>query len=228
MRLLAIDTSTEHCSAALRDADGSLSWRSQPTERSHADLILPMIDELLAAAGWTLARLDGLAFGRGPGAFTGLRLAAGVVQGFAYATGLRVAAVSSLAAVAYRVPSDAAASAEVIVCNDARMGELYVGRYRCRPDSFETVGAECVVPPGEVPGLVGSARHAAGNGLAPYPDLRRDLEQRGLQIHDSLFPRADAVAALAITEFAAGRAVQAADVAPVYVRDQVVQSRPVT
>ena len=228
MRLLAIDTSTEHCSAALRDADGSLSWRSQPTERSHAELLLPMIDELLAAAGWSLAKLDGLAFGRGPGAFTGLRLAAGVVQGFAYATGLRVAAISSLAAVAYRVPFDSDEHGEVIVCNDARMGELYVGRYRRLPDGLAAVGAECVVPPGDVPGLVGPARHAAGNGLAPYPDLRRDLERRGLQIHDNLFPRADAVAALAIEEFAAGRAVQAADVGPVYVRDQVVQSRPVT
>jgi tRNA threonylcarbamoyladenosine biosynthesis protein TsaB len=137
-----------------------------------------------------------------------------------------VAAVSSLAAVAHRVattPGD-----EVLVCNDARMGELYIGRFREQADYPHAVAAECVMAPDKVPELAGSARHVAGNGLLPYPDLRRTLEQRGLQVHDDLFPRADAVATLAIAEFVAGRAVAAADVAPVYVRDQVVQSRTVT
>src|SRR5687767_5857389 len=82
MRLLAVDTSTEHCSAALLSDEGTLTWRTEQAARSHAERLLPMIDELLAEAGWSLSTLDGLAFGRGPGAFTGLRLAAGVVQGF--------------------------------------------------------------------------------------------------------------------------------------------------
>jgi len=97
MRLLAVDTSTEYCSAALIGARGNDALRCALAERSHADLLLPMIDELLSAAGWQIGDLDGLAFGRGPGGFTGLRLAAGVVQGLAFASGLRVAAVSSKA-----------------------------------------------------------------------------------------------------------------------------------
>ncbi len=100
LRVLAIDTSTEACSAALLWSDGAVRQRFTVTERGHAELILPMIDGLLAEAGCKLKDLDGLAFGRGPGGFTGLRIAAGVIQGLAYGAGLRVAPVSSLAAVA--------------------------------------------------------------------------------------------------------------------------------
>jgi tRNA threonylcarbamoyladenosine biosynthesis protein TsaB len=223
VRLLAVDTSTEHCSAALLADDGGVEWRSVPTDRSHAELLLPMIDELLGAAGWSLATLDGLAFGRGPGAFTGLRLAAGVVQGLAFALGLRVAAVSSLAAVAFQLA--VAAGDEVLVCNDARMGEVYVGSYRREGRRMVLVGDESVLVPTAVPARVGAARLVAGNALARHAELRLELERRGLQIHDDLFPRADAVAALAADDFATGRTVAAADVAPVYVRDQVVQAR---
>ena len=105
LRVLAIDTSTEACSAALLWSDGEVRVRFVVTERGHADLILPMIDGLLAEAGCRLADLDGLAFGRGPGGFTGLRIAAGVIQGLAYGAGLHVAPVSSLAAVAFLATS---------------------------------------------------------------------------------------------------------------------------
>ena len=101
MQVLAIDTSTELCSAAVVTRDGRCFLRSTLTERSHADLILPMVDEVLAEAGLRLQDLDGLAFGRGPGGFTGLRIAAGVIQGLGYGAGLKVAPVSSLAAVAF-------------------------------------------------------------------------------------------------------------------------------
>ncbi len=108
LRMLAIDTSTEACSAALLWSDGEVRLRFIVTERGHAELILPMIDELLAEAGCRLQDLDGLAFGRGPGGFTGLRIAAGVIQGLAYGAGLRVAPVSSLAAVAFLAASSSA------------------------------------------------------------------------------------------------------------------------
>jgi tRNA threonylcarbamoyladenosine biosynthesis protein TsaB len=224
MRLLAVDTSTEYCSAALLGASGGDALRCALAGRRHAELLLPMIDDLLSSAGWQIADLEGLAFGRGPGAFTGLRLAAGVVQGLAFASGLPVAGVSSLESVAFQVPGRA--GQPVLVCNDARMGELYIGLYAVHADQVIALDAERVVPPATVAALAGRARHVAGNGLAGQPQLREALVDAGLQIHDSLHPRADAVAALALRQFAAGNVVRAWDVAPVYVRDDVVKARP--
>ncbi len=168
-----------------------------------------MIDELLAAARWQIGDLDGLAFGRGPGGFTG---------------GLRVAAVSSLESVACQV--SARPGTRVLVCNDARMGEVYVGLYAAQGEELVTLDRERVMPPDDVIHLAEGASHAAGNGLGRLPELRASLEKAGLQIHDNLFPRADAVAALGLRKFAAGQTVGAADVAPVYVRDDVVVARP--
>ncbi len=221
MKLLALDTSTEACSAALL-LDGEIRLRCVLTERSHAELILPMVDGLLTDAGISLASLDGLAFGRGPGAFTGLRIACGVVQGLALGAGLRVAPISSLAAVAEQVPF--ADGATVLVCNDARMGEVYWGTYRrSASGAIETIAAEAVSPPERIPGMAVATGHAAGNGLTRYPDLRRRLAESGWRIHDDLWPRADAVARLGAVEFAAGRSVTAQQALPHYVRDDVAR-----
>ncbi len=221
MRLLALDTSTEACSAALH-RDGEVTLRFEITERSHADLILPMVDSLLAEAGLALADLDGLAFGRGPGGFTGLRIATGVVQGLALGTGLTVAPVSSLAAVAEQVP--AAVGDGILVCNDARMGEVYWGVFtRTADGGVEPVAPEAVSPPDSVTVDPVVVRHAAGNGLPRYPELHQRLLAAGLQIHDGLYPRADAVARLGARELAAGRGVAAELALPVYVRDDVAK-----
>lgn len=221
MRLLALDTSTEACSVALW-LDGDLRMRFQLTERSHAELVLPMVESLLAEAGLQLADLDGLAFGRGPGAFTGLRIASGVVQGLALGAGLPVVPVSSLAAVAEQVP--VAAGETILVCNDARMGEIYWGAYRREPDGAMTpVVEEAVSAPGRVGADAPLPRHAAGNALARYPELAGRLESAGLRLHEGLYPRADAVARLGLLGFAAGRAVPAEQALPVYVRDDVAR-----
>ena len=221
MRLLALDTSTEACSVALW-LDGDLRLRFQMTERSHAELVLPMVESLLAEAGLRLADLDGLAFGRGPGAFTGLRIASGVIQGLALGAGLPVVPVSSLAAVAEQVP--AAAGETILVCNDARMGEVYWGTYRREPDgTMAAVIEEAVSVPDRVDADTSLPRHAAGNALARYPVLAGRLESACLRLHQGLYPRADAVARLAVPGFAAGRAVPAEQALPTYVRDDVAR-----
>jgi tRNA threonylcarbamoyladenosine biosynthesis protein TsaB len=227
LRVLAIDTSTEACSAALLWSDGAVFQRFIVTERGHAELILPMIDGLLAEAGCKLRDLDGLAFGRGPGGFTGLRIAAGVIQGLAYGAGLRVAPVSSLAAVAYLTPSST--SSGVLVCNDARMNEVYWGCYRFDPGvpcvpivlTPEAVGPEDCVQPAPTVG------HFAGNGIARYPALRTRLEAAGLSYHAGVYPSADAIARLGERILQDGEGVDAAEALPVYIRDDVARpARP--
>jgi len=220
MRLLALDTSTEACSVALL-LDDVLRLRFELTERSHADLVLPMVDQLLAEAGIALVDLDGLAFGRGPGAFTGLRIATGVVQGLALGAELPVAAISSLAAVAEQVR--AAAGESILVCNDARMGEVYWGVYQRKDAAIVGLTPESVSVPERVGEGVTQVRHAAGNAFSRYPALATRLVAEGLQLYEGIYPRADAVARLGALELAAGRGVPAEMALPVYVRDDVAR-----
>jgi tRNA threonylcarbamoyladenosine biosynthesis protein TsaB len=221
MPVLALDTSTEACSAALL-LDGEVRLRAEITERSHADLVLPMVDALLTEAGLALEDLDGIAFGRGPGAFTGLRIAAGVVQGLAFGAGLRVAPVSSLAAVAVQV---AGAPGEVVlVCNDARMGEVYWSVFRRDADGLvSALVPESVSAPDRVGEGAPPAAHAAGNALTRHPALAARLAAQGLQLHDGLLPRADAIARLGARVLAAGQGLPADQALPVYVRDDVAR-----
>jgi tRNA threonylcarbamoyladenosine biosynthesis protein TsaB len=221
MRVLAIDTSTESCSVALL-IEGDLRLRVEPTERSHAELVLPMIEALLAEAGCGLSALDGLAFGRGPGAFTGLRIAAGVAQGIAFGANLPVVPVSSLAAVAARI--EAPPGTVVLACSDARMGEVYWGCFELGAEGLaDPLGVEHVSAPDRVGAGAPQAVHAAGNALDRYPGLRQRLRGSGLQLHDGLLPRADAVARLGVRELAAGRGLPAEQALPVYVRDDVAR-----
>ncbi len=232
LRVLAIDTSTEACSAALLWSSGEVYQRFIVTERGHADLVLPMIDELLAEADCKLKDLDGLAFGRGPGGFTGLRIAAGVIQGLAYGAGLQVAPVSSLAAVAFLASSPSSPSSPssgILVCNDARMNEVYWGCYRFDPGdpcapivlAAEAVGPEDRVQPAP------AVTHFAGNGIARYPSLQGRLEAAGLRYHPGVYPRADAIARLGERMLQRGDGVGAAEALPVYIRDDVARpARP--
>jgi tRNA threonylcarbamoyladenosine biosynthesis protein TsaB len=221
MNLLAIDTATEQCSVAIA-AKGKTWSTVVPTARSHADMILPMVDALLKESGVTLAQLDGLAFGRGPGSFTGVRIAVSVIQGLALARQLKVAQVSNLAAVAQQAATlrQLTAGATILVCMDARMQEVYWAQYRVSDTGLvDLIGAEQVSAPSAVdaaaPLIVG-----VGTGWRAYPELA--LCYPGLPFDDALLPRALEVAQLGLAEFQAGRATTAAEAQPVYLRDQVV------
>ena len=224
MKILALDTATENCSAALL-VDGRLTAREQLLARGHAANILGMIDEVLAEAGASLAGLTAIAFGRGPGAFTGVRLAASITQGLAHGGGVPVVPVSDLAAVAQRILADDASAQRVLVCNDARMREVYWGCFaRSAEDFAAPVGEERVSDPGHVslpdgwspgPDLWG-----AGTGFAAYPQLRGSLPALLAGVRD-MYPRAAEIAALAVPEVIAGRLHSPEEALPIYLRDEV-------
>lgn len=144
-RLLAIDTSSEACSVALSHGD-KLIERFTDQPRKHAELVLPMVDELLAEADITLQQLDAVAFGCGPGSFTGLRIAAGTVQGLAYGADLPVVPISSLAVLAHRAFREKGWQM-CHVAIDARMGEVYWGSYQVEHGNAQLQGQECVCKP---------------------------------------------------------------------------------
>lgn len=241
MKILAIDTATEACSVALL-IDGRVIARELEFERGHAEHILPMVDEVLAEGGIALAGLDTLAFGRGPGGFTGVRLAASVVQGLAFGAGLPVVPVSDLAAVAQRVADREPGLGRILICNDARMQEVYWGCFERGADNWvRLVGAEHVgpassvtLPPAWAGGASGetTARAAgpvmptvagAGRGFRVYPGFATALAAQVRIVDDGLLPRATEIARLAAAEFHAGRAVPPEEALPVYLRDDVVR-----
>jgi tRNA threonylcarbamoyladenosine biosynthesis protein TsaB len=226
VKILALDTATENCSAALL-VDGQLTARERLIERGHAEYILSMIDEVLAAAGASLAGVNAIAFGRGPGSFTGVRLAASVTQGLAHGGGVPVVPVSDLAAVAQRVLGDDALAQRVLVCNDARMREVYWGCFARSPaDLAAPVGDERVSDPAQV-GLpagwsAGPDLRGAGTGFTAYPQLRGALSGVLDGIRE-VRPRAAEIALLAVPEVVAGRIYSPEEALPVYLRDDVVQ-----
>lgn len=217
MILLAIDTATERCSVALR-IDGRVIERASEQPRGHADLVLPMVESVLLEGGLKLADLEGIAYGRGPGAFTGVRIAVGVVQGLAFGAGLKTVGISNLAAVAQQVaqPGD-----RVLVCMDARMEQVYWSSFaRERSSDLVTaLASERVDAPDAVPD--GDYTILAGTGFKAYGRLQSRLAVGGRVVHESTLPRASDIALLAEAEFRAGRAKPATEAEPVYVRDQV-------
>ena len=224
MKVLAIDTATEQCSAALI-ADERWWERAAQTARGHAEMILPMVDELLAESGLRLCDLDGVAFGRGPGSFTGVRIGVSVAQGLALSCDLSVVGVSDLAAVARQTARahSLAVGAEILVCMDARMQEVYWGRYRVeRQDGVKLLGEERVSAPDEVPVDAAMLACGAGAGWAAYPALRNRYP--ALAVDAQRLPHARDVAQLALSMFAAGAGMRARDAAPVYLRDDVAQA----
>lgn len=220
MKILALDTSTELCSVALSIDGGMLSHAVMAGNR-HSEMLLPMVDDLLADAGWSLNELDGLAYGRGPGSFTGLRIGCGVVQGLAFGANLPVVGVVTLAAMAEEVHEDMAQGGEpthVMACIDARMHEIYVAAYRCTPAGIEEIMAPAVMRPDALVLPEGDNWIGCGNGFATYPDL---LRGQLVHVRPDIHPHARSVARLALARFQAGEAGPADSAEPLYIRDKV-------
>ncbi len=223
MKILALDTATEACSVSLGIGDRVID-RYVELERGHAERLLPMVDEVLAEGGLTLRSLDAIAFGRGPGGFTGVRLAASVAQGLAFGADLGVIPVSNLAAVAQRAVQLAPGAGQVLVVNDARMREVYWALFRTDEGiatDVEHVGpAATVVLPDDA---ADAGWAAAGRGLKVYPELAERCARQGAQVFADLLPRAAEILALARPAVAAGKLLDPAEALPVYVRDRVAE-----
>jgi tRNA threonylcarbamoyladenosine biosynthesis protein TsaB len=209
MRFAAIETSTEWCSLALWNG-GEITSLERRAGHRHSELALPMLERLMAASALSLAQLDAIAFGAGPGSFTGLRIACGLTQGLALGRGVPVLGVSTLEALAQE-----SGAARVVACLDARMREVYYAALEKRGARWhEVIAAQCIAPqaaprpPGE--GWVG-----CGSGFAVYGNL--GMSNVLPQVH----PTALAVAELAAPRLAAGEGVDAAAALPVYVRDKI-------
>ena len=223
MKLLALDTSSEGCSAALL-VDNSVAERFELAPRGHTRLLMPMIRELLAEQNLVPADLDALAFACGPGSFTGLRIATGVVQGLAYGLGIPVIPVSSLEAVA----EDAIAQWNltdgdgIAVAFDARMGEVYWANYVCRGGEPTLTEDEQVCGPELVTLVHGVSRwFGAGQGWSLRESFPKGVTGAMETIDDTLVPRASRVAEIAARAFSAGAGVAAEQAQPVYIRDEV-------
>ena len=206
MRFAAIETSTEWCSVAVW-ADGEIAALESRAGHRHSELALPMLERLLGKS-----TLDAVAFGAGPGAFTGLRIACGLAQGFAFGRGLPVIGISTLEALAQE-----SGATRVVACIDARMREVYYAALEKRAGRWHEVIAPQCIAPHSAPRPPGDGWLGAGNGFEVYPELRTTVSIVKPMIH----PTAMAVAQLAAPKLAAGEGVDAALAAPVYLRDKV-------
>jgi tRNA threonylcarbamoyladenosine biosynthesis protein TsaB len=206
MRFAAIETSTEWCSVALW-ADGEIAALESRAGHRHSEVALPMLQRLLGKN-----TLDAVAFGAGPGAFTGLRIACGLAQGLAFGQGLPVIGISTLEALAQE-----SGAPRVVACIDARMREVYYAALEKRAGRWHEVIAPQCIAPQSAPRPPGGGWLGAGNGFEVYPELKTIVSIVKPMIH----PTAVAVAQLAAPKLAAGEGVDAALAVPVYLRDKV-------
>lgn len=217
MNLLAIETSTEACSVALHHA-GHVIERSELAPRRHAELVLPMADALLAEAGLRRRQLDAIAVGRGPGAFTGVRLAVSLAQGMALGLDLPVIPVSSLAALALDAPDN---GTDVLSVIDARMGEIYACCYRREGSIVVALDEERVCAPERLELPAGEAWNVIGSGWKTYATVLSGKLPAPSWSDGERYPQARAVALLAAAEFNAGRGLVPELALPLYLRDKV-------
>lgn len=225
MNLLAIETATEACSVALLHGDALID-RSELAPRRHAELVLPMAEDLLAEAGITRKQLDVIAVGQGPGAFTGVRLAISVAQGLALALDIPVVPVSSLAALAMQAPRNGAA---ILAAIDARREEIYAGAFSMgteginpRINPLRPLMEECVTRAADLPLPQAEAWNVIGSGWKAHGDaIRERLSAAPRWADGDRYPQACDVARLAAPLFQAGKGVAPEHALPVYLRDKV-------
>lgn len=223
MRILALDTSTEYLSLALQlDKGGDSTLRYDALAgQSHSQQILPQIRALLNEANIELTDLDGIAFGAGPGSFTGVRIACGVAQGLAFGANLPVVSVNTLMALAEASFKTCTAN-KVIACLDARMGEVYHAAFEKKDNIWQEVSPSGLFKPQAVPAVAGDNWVGAGSGWLTYGEQLSAIY--GSQIKEALpqvLPTASAILSIAQPTFAAGLAKPAAEAAPIYIRNKV-------
>ncbi|MFM5754032.1 tRNA (adenosine(37)-N6)-threonylcarbamoyltransferase complex dimerization subunit type 1 TsaB [Aeromonas veronii] len=221
LKILAVDTATEACSAALLVGDKLFSrWEEAP--RDHTRKILPMVQAVLEDAGISLSDLDAIAFGRGPGSFTGVRIGISVAQGLAFGAGVPLIGISTLAAMAqgaYRLDG----AQQVLTAIDARMNEVYFGRYELIDGRMQLVGDEVVSDPValvDVRGKLAGPVTCVGTGFETYGETLSGLADE-LAVSQVRFPAAEDMLPLARAAWLAGEAVPVEQATPVYLRDKV-------
>ncbi|MDH5182981.1 MAG: tRNA (adenosine(37)-N6)-threonylcarbamoyltransferase complex dimerization subunit type 1 TsaB [Gammaproteobacteria bacterium] len=227
MKILAIESSSEAVSVALMVDDECLC-RHEVAPRKHAELLLPYMDELLDQAGLSLKQLDALAFGCGPGAFTGIRIATGVIQGVAYAADLPVVPVSTLACLAQGAKREGGKD-KVIAAIDARMDEIYWGAFVADDDGLMSpVNKEYVIAPDHAPDVEGPGWFGTGSGWATYKTiLPPHYGVKLLGFDGNRLPNAIDIASLAKRDFTSGLAVSAELAQPIYLRNKVAEKKKV-
>jgi tRNA threonylcarbamoyladenosine biosynthesis protein TsaB len=215
LNLLAVETTTPLCSVALLRG-GELFVEEVLAENRHSEILVPMIRKVLERAHLSPLEMDAFAFGQGPGSFTGIRIACGIVQGMAFAARRPVVPVPSLLALA-----EQSNEAHVVAALDARMGEAYLAAYARNGDDWDEVIAPRLADRASLPELPGRRWAATGSGFDRHAWLR-DAYRDSLEMRfEADLPRAGAVARIAARRFARGGGIAAEDAAPLYLRDKV-------
>jgi len=217
VKILALDTSTHWLSVALFDGEHALVTRERAGHAA-SERLLPAIGEILARDGASLARLDAIAYGAGPGSFTGVRIACGVAQGLAFGTGLPLFAVGTLEAIAQAAWREHGWP-RIVACLDARMREVYVAAYERNHNQWALVRAPAVCRPDAVQPVTFDGWHGAGDGFVAYPELVEQLAPAGCDA--ATIPDAQSIAECAWPQVIAGTGVPAEQAQPFYVRHRV-------
>lgn len=220
-RILALDSSTEACSCALT-LDSGITESFDIIPRGHTRHMLPMIKKLMNEHELEFAALDAVAVGAGPGSFTGLRIAAGVAQGIAFGAGIPLIPISTLACMAQQKAQSA--HSFILSCLDARINEVYWAVFSLQSGKVTLLGEEQLTRPEALLLQNNEPMLAVGNGMEFYQQMPEDTRQGLVEIDAGVYPRASAIAELALEQWQAGQHIDPAEFSPTYLRNQVTQN----